>query len=374
MVKDHIDLTLNEEELFELIHKVVEHFDLGTVVRVSGGWVRDKLLGIPSNDIDIALDNTHGLEFCNKVNDYLSEINKENVDVCFIPCNPKRSKHLETTRMRLNGREGDELWIDFVNLRSEEYNDNTRIPTMDFGTPKVDAERRDLTINSLFYNVETKLIEDFTGRGIADLKSGKIVTPLPPMRTFLDDPLRVLRAIRFGARFGFVLDEELKKVASDEEVKAAIDGKISRERIGREVDLVIFDKRSGNQPVKAMASIADLGLFWTVFRRPPIPEGRERSCVDFLDSAWSETIDSGKKGKKIPVVDYIIRDSLKLKNSDAETVISLHTAAKKFVTLIPSLVSKEDNQAVDVDWKRDIIDVPIASKLRILTGLLFQGD
>ncbi|KAK4373332.1 hypothetical protein RND71_008716 [Anisodus tanguticus] len=295
MVKDHIDLTLNEEELFELLHKVVEHFDLGTVVRVSGGWVRDKLLGIPSNDIDIALDNMHGLEFCNKVNDYLSEINKENLDVCFIPCNPKQSKHLETARMRLKGREGDELWIDFVNLRSKEYNDNTRIPTMNFGTPKVDAERR----------------------GIADLKSGKIVTPLPPMRTFLDDPLRVLRAIRFGARFGFVLDEELKKVASDEEVKAAIDGKISRER---------------NQPVKAMASIADLGLFWTVFRRPPIPEGRE-----------SETIDSGKKGKKIPVVDYIIRDSLKLKNSNAETVISLHTAAKKFVTLIPSLVSKEDN-------------------------------
>ncbi|KAJ0086673.1 hypothetical protein Patl1_07788 [Pistacia atlantica] len=67
-----------------------------------------------------------------------------------------------------------------------------------FGTAEEDAYRRDLTINSLFYNINTSSVEDLTGRGIEDLKSGKIVTPLPPKATFLDDPLRVLRAIRFG--------------------------------------------------------------------------------------------------------------------------------------------------------------------------------
>ncbi|KAG5522032.1 hypothetical protein RHGRI_034293 [Rhododendron griersonianum] len=65
-----------------------------------------------------------------------------------------------------------------------------------FGTPEEDAYRRDLTINSLFYNINTS-VEDFTARDIADLISGRIVTPLPPKETFLDDPLRVLRAIRF---------------------------------------------------------------------------------------------------------------------------------------------------------------------------------
>ncbi|WMV54197.1 hypothetical protein MTR67_047582, partial [Solanum verrucosum] len=72
-----------------------------------------------------------------------------------------------------------------------------------FGTAKQDADHRDLTINSLFCNINTKSVEDLRERGISDLKSGKIVTPLPPKQTFLDDPLRVLRAIRFGLKRGF---------------------------------------------------------------------------------------------------------------------------------------------------------------------------
>lgn len=78
------------------------------------------------------------------------------------------------------------LWVDLVNLRSEEYAHNSRIPTMTFGTPEQDALRRDFTINSLFYNINEGLVEDLTGRGIADMKQGIIRTPLPPRETFLD--------------------------------------------------------------------------------------------------------------------------------------------------------------------------------------------
>ncbi|MCH91520.1 CCA tRNA nucleotidyltransferase mitochondrial-like, partial [Trifolium medium] len=133
-----------------------------------------------------------------------------------------------------------------------------------FGTAEEDAYRRDLTINSLFYNINTDAVEDFTKRGISDLKSGKIVTPLPPKTTFIDDPLRVLRAIRFGARFDFTLDEDLKVAAACDDVKNALAAKISRERIGTEIDLMI----SGNQPVKAITYICELTLFWTVFTLP----------------------------------------------------------------------------------------------------------
>ncbi|CAO2145272.1 unnamed protein product, partial [Urochloa humidicola] len=91
-----------------------------------------------------------------------------------------------------------DIWIDFVNLRSETYAENSRIPTMEVGTAKEDAYRRDLTINSLFFNINNNSVEDLTGRGIEDLKRGLIVTPLPAKATFLDDPLRVIRAIRFG--------------------------------------------------------------------------------------------------------------------------------------------------------------------------------
>lgn len=87
---------------------------------------------------------------------------------------------------------------------------------------------------------------------------------------------------------------------------------------------------------------------------------------------FNETIYSENNAKKIPVVNYIFRNSLQLKVSDAEMVISLNNAAKKFVTLIPSLVSNEDTQVLDVDWKRDIIDVPIDVKLRTLTGMVLR--
>ena len=89
-----------------------------------------------------------------------------------ITANPSQSKHLETATMKVHGIE-----VDFVNLRAEEvYEGNSRIPTQQtrqFGTPLEDALRRDFTINSLFYNIRTREVEDYTGRGIDDLLVGE---------------------------------------------------------------------------------------------------------------------------------------------------------------------------------------------------------
>uniref|UniRef100_A0A2N9EF08 Poly A polymerase head domain-containing protein n=1 Tax=Fagus sylvatica TaxID=28930 RepID=A0A2N9EF08_FAGSY len=407
-VKERIELTEIERKIFDRLLSTLRHFDLTDHhhLRVAGGWVRDKLLGKDCYDIDIALDNMLGSEFVEKVRDYLLSTGEEVQGVAVIPCNPEQSKHLETARMRLF-----DMWIDFVNLRSEEYSDNSRIPTKQkFGTAEEDAYRRDLTINSLFYNINTDSVEDFTKRGIADLKSGKIVTPLPPKTTFLDDPLRVLRAIRFGARFGFLLDEELKEAASCDEVKDALAAKISRERIGVEIDLMI----SGNQPVKAMMYICDLMLFWTVFSLPPKfeptkSEGCDRLCIAYLDATWNlihliggstfnlngmsyqrcpsiyipglrelnivihrvvvccaatAAVVTLLENLVIPVVNYIFRESLKRKVSDAETVVNVHSALHKFLSLIPFLSSDGDIQLIEVDWERGLDDVPLTSKLR----------
>ncbi|KAB1209078.1 CCA tRNA nucleotidyltransferase, mitochondrial [Morella rubra] len=451
-VKEKIKLTETERKIFDRLLGTLRHFSLSNQLRVAGGWVRDKLLGKECYDIDIALDNMLGSEFVEKVREYLLSTGEEVQGVAVIPCNPEQSKHLETARMRLF-----DMWIDFVNLRCEEYSDNSRIPTktkmtimplihfayiedivvnslisqgyycqiegakclilvvggcnvskkfiyglqQKFGTAEEDAYRRDLTINSLFYNINTDSVEDLTNRGIADLQSGKIVTPLPPKATFLDDPLRVLRAIRFGARFGFVLDEELKEAASCDEVKDALAAKISRERIGVEIDLMI----SGNQPVKAMTHICDLTLFGIVFNfppnfEPPKSEGCDRLCNAYLDATWNliqsiggssfndeqrrlslyaalfllfrKTIYKDNKAKKIPVVNYIFRESLKRKASDAETVINIHCALDKFLSLIPFLVSNGPAQLPEVDWGRGLDDVPITSRLRVLTGLLLR--
>jgi hypothetical protein len=79
-----------------------------------------------------------------------------------------------------------DVWIDLVNLRSETYAEESRIPTMEFGTPEQDALRRDFTFNALFYNINEGVVEDLTGRGLEDLRAGVLRTPLPPAVTFLD--------------------------------------------------------------------------------------------------------------------------------------------------------------------------------------------
>lgn len=120
------------------------------------------------------------------------------------------------------------MWLDLVNLRSESYAADSRIPEMTFGSAQDDAQRRDLTINALFYNLHTKEVEDLTGKGVDDLRRGLVRTPLAPRTTFLDDPLRVLRAVRFAHRFRFSIDEELLAAAAEPEVREALRTKARR--------------------------------------------------------------------------------------------------------------------------------------------------
>lgn len=174
-----------------------------TVCRVAGGWVRDKLIGKSSDDIDIALDDMSGEELAEMLRQkiYEDDVAAGKVDpneaqgkgYGVIKSNCEKSKHLETAVIKIMGE-----FIDLVNLRSEEYAEGSRHPIISVGTPLQDALRRDLTINSMFYNLKTGEIEDLTGKGLEDLKSGTARTPLEPLQTFIDDPLRVLRTIRFA--------------------------------------------------------------------------------------------------------------------------------------------------------------------------------
>ncbi|KAG7592655.1 Poly A polymerase head domain [Arabidopsis thaliana x Arabidopsis arenosa] len=406
-LKENIELTDKERKIFDRLLSTLRYCNLDTQLRVAGGWVRDKLLGKESDDIDIAIDNMSGSEFLDKFKEYLSSRDEEVQGDTIIERNPDQSKHLETAKMRIYDQ-----WIDFVNLRSEEYTENSRIPTMKFGTAKEDAFRRDLTINSLFYNINSGSVEDLTERGIDDLKSGKIVTPLPAKATFLDDPLRVLRAIRFGARFGFTLDEELKEAASSEEVRVALGEKISRERIGNEIDLMI----SGNGPVSAVTYLSELKLFTVVFSLPssaePSPSEYCGSLSQaYLEAMWSllqtprlgnfsgeqrrlalyaamflpfrKTVYKDSKGKSIPVVNHIFKFSMKRKTSDSETVMNIHQTMERFRSLIPSLAAKNDVELDELDWAAYILDhwkaitlndplVPATSKIRVLTGFLLR--
>ena len=131
-------------------------------------------MGLPSHDIDIAIDDQMGKDFAEKLSEYMKESGRggEIGSVGVIKSNPDQSKHLETATVRVLGFE-----LDFVNLRAEEYTDS-RIPVMRIGTAEEDALRRDLTINALFYNINERSVEDYTGKGMEDIKSGTVRTPL----------------------------------------------------------------------------------------------------------------------------------------------------------------------------------------------------
>eukprot|EP00303_Exanthemachrysis_gayraliae_P001030 CAMPEP_0206003978 /NCGR_PEP_ID=MMETSP1464-20131121/3702_1 /ASSEMBLY_ACC=CAM_ASM_001124 /TAXON_ID=119497 /ORGANISM="Exanthemachrysis gayraliae, Strain RCC1523" /LENGTH=716 /DNA_ID=CAMNT_0053377375 /DNA_START=1 /DNA_END=2152 /DNA_ORIENTATION=+ len=257
---DPIALTEREAELFDFLRDVVHTSGCGTVMRVAGGWVRDKLLGLDSDDIDIALDNLTGLAFAELISQRLEGLGEPlHLHIGVIQANPEQSKHLETVAISLKG-----FQIDLVNLRSEAYSDESRIPTeVEFGSALSDAQRRDLTINSLFYNLDTGRIEDMTGRGIADLRAGVIRTPLAPLETLLDDPLRVLRAVRFAARFDYRIEPALRAAMANAEVQAKLEHKISRERVLRELAAMIAGH--GSAPIRALRLIHGLRLHRAVF-------------------------------------------------------------------------------------------------------------
>ncbi|KAK3323542.1 hypothetical protein B0T19DRAFT_426350, partial [Cercophora scortea] len=268
-----IDLNPRESQLKALLLDVSQYIggsgeqQEAPVLRWAGGWVRDKLLGVESHDIDTAIDSMTGEAFAMRLSDFCHvdahrqrhAIGPDDVGQLHkIARNPDKSKHLETTTTRLFG-----LDVDFVNLRRETYTEDSRNPQMEFGTAEEDALRRDATVNALFYNLHTGLVEDFTG-GLEDMRAKLIRTPLEPLSTFTDDPLRVLRLVRFASRLGFAIDEEAEGVMADPRVLDALRLKISRERVGVELEKML----KGQNPCGSLKFIDRLGLYHTIFTDP----------------------------------------------------------------------------------------------------------
>lgn len=101
LLHDSIVLTEGEEQLFRTLLEAARAAGLSTTLRCAGGWVRDKLLGRDSPDIDVALDDLYGKEFAERVNEYLGAQGEETRSVAVIQSNPDQSKHLETARMKV---------------------------------------------------------------------------------------------------------------------------------------------------------------------------------------------------------------------------------------------------------------------------------
>ena len=283
-------------------------------IRVAGGWVRDKILNQSSHDVDIALDTMSGLQFASVVQRYLLQQQQQNTSnesgegnqssqksnkkqsktkapkIAVIAANPNQSKHLETATMKIHS-----IDVDFVHLRGGEvYTSDSRIPTLkENATPLDDALRRDFTVNSLFYNLRKRHVEDYTGRGIPDLlRSKMLVTPIDANLTFHDDPLRVLRAIRFGVRYDLTLSDEIVDAARSKEVHDSLHVKVSRERVGKELEGMLSGKNA--KPKVALMVMTNLKLAGCVFCFPPEGthmEGKIQAGVDDADDDNIGTIE-----------------------------------------------------------------------------------
>ncbi|KKK19156.1 hypothetical protein ARAM_001398 [Aspergillus rambellii] len=288
-----------------------------TVLRFTGGWVRDKLLGVDSHDIDVGINTMTGYQFGLKLKEYLDKPknldkyrrNHENgglkeaiISLHKIEANPEKSKHLETVTTKIFG-----LDVDLVNLRKESYTENSRTPQMEFGTAEEDALRRDATINALFYNLNESKVEDLTGRGLQDMQDQIIRTPLEPYQTFKDDPLRVLRLIRFASRLGYRIDEQTEAAMQHSDISSALRLKISKERVLAELEKML----RGPDPRGALHIIDRLALYPTIFANHQDNAVAETTSWSLAYNALQQLISqSNEPGLVQRVRSLIIRDSL----------------------------------------------------------------
>ena len=217
-------------------------------VYIAGGAVRDEVMGKTSHDIDIVVAKRNGgIELAEWLYNKLKLSHR-----------PVTFPKFGTAMISLDGVEHngvmlDGVEIEMVQTRAEKYDPSSRKPETTFGTIEQDVMRRDLTINSLLKDLTTGKILDLTGKGLQDIKDGTIRTPDDPQVIFDDDPLRILRAIRFASRYDFKMTQDIQDAIISNAERLNI---ISKERIRDELGKII----TGGNANKGMQMIIDLGL------------------------------------------------------------------------------------------------------------------
>jgi poly(A) polymerase len=206
-----------------------------------GGFVRDLLLKRPSKDIDIAVIG-NGILFAESV------AKKLKVKLAVF-------KNFGTAMLKYQDAE-----VEFVGARKESYRSDSRKPIVENGTLEDDQKRRDFTINAMAIALHSsqfgELIDPFNG--VEDLKQKLIRTPLDPVETFSDDPLRMLRAIRFASQLNFKIDEIALDAIKCNVERIAI---ISQERITEELNKIILSPK----PSIGFNYLFDSGLLHKIF-------------------------------------------------------------------------------------------------------------
>jgi poly(A) polymerase len=247
-VRDHV---------FEIIGRASE--DLGYDSYVVGGYVRDQFLGRKCVDIDIVTVGSGinlALKFAERV-----------------PGKPKVSVFKNFGTAMVNYRADEDWKIEFVGARKESYRADSRKPVVENGTLEDDLNRRDFTINALAISLDKEnygeLVDPFGG--IRDMRDMVIRTPLDPDVTFSDDPLRMMRAIRFAAQLHFTIEERALESIRQNAGRIKI---VSKERIIEEINKIVLADR----PSEGFLLLESTGLLQLVF-----PQMQQLKGVEIVD-------------------------------------------------------------------------------------------
>ena len=242
-----IDLTAEElkqyfsDDIFKRISETAD--ELGLECYVVGGYVRDIFLQRPSKDIDVVVVGS-GIAMAEALGKRLGR--GAHVSVF---------KNFGTAQLKYYGTE-----VEFVGARKESYTHDSRKPIVEDGTLEDDQNRRDFTINALAVCLNRvrygELVDPFGG--IGDLKEKTIRTPLDPDITFSDDPLRMMRCIRFATQLGFYIDDETFDSLERNRERISI---ISKERIADELNKIILSPI----PSKGFIELDRCGLLELIF-------------------------------------------------------------------------------------------------------------
>ncbi len=244
----------DELKLFDLIAAAAGR--LGVHCYLIGGFVRDKLLGRPVKDIDVVCTGD-GIALAHEVAASLA--NKPQVNFY---------KTFGTAQFRYHGYD-----VEFVGARKESYSSHSRKPQVEPGSIEDDQLRRDFTINALAISLNKddygKLIDPF--HGVDDLQHKIIRTPLDPGVTFSDDPLRMMRAIRFATQLGFTITNEVFAAIKNNRERIRI---ISQERITDELNKIM----STPKPSIGLDMLYKAGLLHEFF-----PQLVDLAGVEFIE-------------------------------------------------------------------------------------------
>ncbi len=252
--------------VFDLISETA--IEMNVRVFVVGGWVRDLLLGHPSKDIDIVVEGK-GIELAKAVGKKAG-----NAKVTWF-------RNFGTAMLRYKDWE-----IEFVGARKESYRSDSRKPVVEEGSIADDQKRRDFTINAMSISLNKNdygtLFDPFDGRG--DMENKIIRTPLDPDITFSDDPLRMMRAVRFATVLNFSIEEKCLQAISRNAKRLDI---VSQERITGELNKIIMSPR----PSVGFRLLFNTGLLHEFFPEMEALQGAEiKEGKGHKDNFWHTLI------------------------------------------------------------------------------------